>query len=159
MWDGGRWIGWSGGEALEWVYRGVPTRAAARVGKVGNGLGGGAEVGGAVRPAHGEDERKGDKRWFAGQAGEGDSQGGDVGGLEPDPVVAVTDIEFEEVCGAVGCVRVVYVVEEAKARFPKLEGAGGGEVYCVGVDAVEQVVDNGAGAAIALGDYADRGDM
>jgi hypothetical protein len=89
------------GEVLKRVGRRVPAGAAAKVvEEINDGLGGSAEEGGALRPAHGQAEGEGDEGGFTRGGGEGDTKGRDAGGVDPDAVETVGKVELEHVDGA-----------------------------------------------------------
>jgi hypothetical protein len=131
----------------------------AEVGKVGNGFCGHAEIGCAFGPSHGEDEGENHQGFFVGQSREGNGEERGVEGSKPDPIIAIRDVGFKHVDGAMLRPGVKEVMEKAPEAVAKLHGvwrskAGGG---CV--NAVAGKVDDDAWAAVALGDDAERGNL
>jgi hypothetical protein len=143
-------------ERVDWW---VPARRATEsIEQVNNGFGGRTEVGRTFRPSHGKAHWEGDERGFARGRGEGDAQGGDAGGVDPDPVETIAEVNLQEVDGPVRGVGVVDGLDQTLERVTKLERVRWGKLDGLGVHPREGVVSNGAGTAVTLGDTAHGGD-
>lgn len=154
VWDGQDGRGRGRGHGLQ-AMGGVHLVAAeGRVGKVGDRFGGSTEKRRGVHPTHGEGKRKPNQR-IGDRGREKDTQEGDVGRIDPDPVEPIGNVDFRQEDGTMERIGVKDFGKDTMEGAAELHGLHGGEPDRILIDSKEGVVDNGARPAVALGHHTE----
>jgi len=155
---GGRQRAGCGSRLVETVWGWVAPFQNTFVGKVGNGFRGGAEDGRGVGPTHGESNRKGDQLWLAGFGRESHAELEDIRGSNANAVETIGDVDLDKLNGTVGRVSQDNVSKQARQGVAKLHGVAGRNGDRIIIEAEEGIIDDGARAAIMLGNAAHGAD-